>query len=281
MLKRLARSFVPRSVWTRLQGWRTRRLLATYPRRIVRHRYGDVELAVELADPLGEGWYDHDWVVPPELTLLRGHGLRPGARVFDLGAHQGVVALMLAEAVGPGGQVVAVEPNPHNAAQCARNRELNAKPWVEVVQAAVTAEEGTLRLNEGLNAQAASIGTYGRVIEVAGVTIDALAARFGSPDVLFIDVEGYEVQALRGASRTLAERPDCFVEVHAGCGLEGAGGRVDDILTCFPTTTYELWAYSEGDASVQPFPQFPPGRLRKRFFLVALPRAVAEFRSRG
>jgi hypothetical protein len=179
MLKSLGRKFVPRSVWTRLQGWRLRRILAAYPRRIVHHRYGGVELAVELADPLGEGWYDHDWDVLPEVRLLRQRGLRPGARVFDLGAHQAVVALVLAEAVGPSGQVVAVEPNPHNVRQCFRNRELNAKSWVEVVQAAVSAEDGTLLFNEGLNGAAASVAAYGGVIEVPAVTIDSLTARFG------------------------------------------------------------------------------------------------------
>jgi FkbM family methyltransferase len=251
-------------------------MLDTYPRHIVRHRYGEVQLAVELADPLGEGWYDHDWQVPPELRLLRERGLRAGARVFDLGAHQGVVALMLAEAVGPGGQVVAVEPNPHNAAQCIRNRELNAKPWVEVVQAAVAGEQGTLLLNGGLNAQAAALGDYAGVTEVPAVTVDALTEQFGPPDVLFIDVEGFEVQALRGAGQTLANRPDCFVEVHAGCGLERSGGRVEDIVACFPTAIYELWASSEGDGSMQPLPRFPADRLRTRFFLLGLKRTAAE-----
>jgi hypothetical protein len=41
-----------------LQAWRLRRLVAAYPRRVVRHRYGDAEPAVELADPLAEAWYD-------------------------------------------------------------------------------------------------------------------------------------------------------------------------------------------------------------------------------
>jgi len=270
MLKRLARKILPRSLWTRLQGWQMRRTLAAYPRRVVRHHYGGIELAVELADPLGAGWYDHDWEVLPEWRLLIQHGLRPGARVFDLGAHQGVVALVLAEAVGPRGQVVAVEPNPHNVRQCFRNRELNAMPWIEVVQAAVAAEEGTLLFNQGLNGAAANISTYGGVMDVPAVTIDSLSKRFGLPNVLYIDVEGYEVQALRGASRTLAEQPDCFVEIHVGRGLEAVGGSVDEVLAFFPTTTYELWAYSEGDTSIQPFAQFPSERLRERFFLLAL-----------
>lgn len=39
---------------------------------------------------------------------------RPGALVWDIGAHKGYTALALARAVGPEGQVVAVEPAPDN-----------------------------------------------------------------------------------------------------------------------------------------------------------------------
>jgi 16S rRNA G1207 methylase RsmC len=103
--------------------------MLNFDRRVVRHRYIGANLAVEIADPTGAGWYDYDWVdFEPRLDLLRRYGLRPGARVFDLGAHQGVVGLVLGHHVGAGGQVVLIEPDPHNFAQCRRNAELNAMP---------------------------------------------------------------------------------------------------------------------------------------------------------
>jgi len=40
------------------------------------------------------------------------------------------------------------------------------------------------------------------------------------PNVLFIDIEGYEIPALLGATETFCTTPDSFVEVHAGVGLE-------------------------------------------------------------
>src|SRR5437868_6156695 len=116
MIKPLVKKVVPPWLWTRLRLLRLRRRLAGYRPRRVRHTYGGTPLEIELADPLGAAWYDRDWPALPEIELLSRHRLRPGARVFDLGAHQGVVALMLAQAVGPDGQVVAVEASPHNVA---------------------------------------------------------------------------------------------------------------------------------------------------------------------
>jgi FkbM family methyltransferase len=275
MLKRLVRRMSPAPLWELLQRLRLRWMLETYPRRIVRHRYGGVELAVQLADPLGEGWYDHDWPVLSEIDLLRRHRLRPGARVFDLGAHQGVVALMLASVVGPTGQVVAVEANGHNAGLCVRNRELNAMPWVEVVPAAVAAEEGTLRFNRGLNGQVAEAGAFGGTVTVPSVTADGLAARYGQPDVVFVDVEGFECQVFRGARGVWSARPDWFVEVHAGCGLEAAGGSVEEVLNWFPPAEYEQWVHTEGDPRPVPRDEALPERLAGRFFLTAVKRGTA------
>jgi FkbM family methyltransferase len=275
MLKRLVRRVTPAPLWELLQRLRLRWMLETYPRRVVRHCYGGVELAVQLADPLGEGWYDHDWQALPEIDLLRRHRLRPGARVFDFGAHQGVVALMLASVVGPTGRVVAVEANSHNSGLCVRNRELNAMPWLEVVPAAVAAEEGTLRFNRGLNGQVAGAGAFGGAVTVPAVTADGLAARYGQPDVVFVDVEGFECQVLRGARGVWSARPDWFVEVHAGCGLEAAGGSVDEVLSWFPPAEYDQWVHTEDDPRPVPRDETPPERLARRFFLTAVKRGAA------
>src|SRR5262245_32903595 len=120
----ILRRILPRPIWTRLRTMRARRRLNAYPRRVVRHEYGGFPFEVVITDPVGADWYDHDVPLPPEVPLLRRGRLRTGARVFDLGAHQGVVALILARIVGAGGQVVAVEAMAHNARCAEENRAL-------------------------------------------------------------------------------------------------------------------------------------------------------------
>lgn len=259
-LKTQIKQILSLRLWAKLRLLRQYYMLQRYPRRSTRHIYGAVPLTVFLADPLAEGWYDRDWPELPEIALLAQHNLKLGARVFDLGAHQAVVALMLAHRVEPSGMVVAVEANAHNVAIANKNPELNHAENLRIVHAAVADASGSLVFNRGLDGQVDSgTGEWGRTV-VDALTIDDLTR-----------VEGYESKALAGASESLSGRPDCFVEVHVGCGLEQFGGSVETVLSYFPTDDYELLIRPEKDTEFVPLCAGSP-ILEDRFFLVALAR---------
>jgi FkbM family methyltransferase len=268
-IKRLLMDMMPRALAGRLRAWRVRQLIRSYPAHVVEHVYGTGLLRVWLPDPLAAGWYDRDWPDLPEIACLRSFGLRAAARVFDIGAHQGVVAAMLAREVGESGKVIAVEANPHNAIAAIKNRDLNGMKQIEVLQAAVSDRVGTLVFNEGLNGQIDDGSRAGGCISVDTITIDGLADRFGAPDVLFVDIEGAECLALAGAPRVLASSADWFVEVHVGHGLEKLNGSVEQVLAYFPTNRFSLLARAENDLEFRPFTLNDP-LLRDRFFLLAL-----------
>ena len=215
IIKKLSFQVLPPSVAGNLRTWRVHQLVRSYQTRIIERTYGSGTLRVLLADPLGEGWYDHDWTDLPEITALRKTRLLPGARVFDIGAHQGIVALMLAREVGASGLVVAVEPNPHNASVAEENRKLNGVAQVDIVQAAVSDQQGSVVFNAGLNGQLDDGSGAGGQLSVESVTIDSLADRFGLPDVVFMDVEGAEYDVLLGAQETIRRcRPKLLIELH-------------------------------------------------------------------
>ncbi len=225
---------------TALRRLRLRWTLATFPRRVVGHVYAGFPLRIQIADPLAGGWYDRDWLEPPAIELLRRHRLREGALVFNIGAHQGVIALILAKVVGSPGRVVAVEAMDFNAAAADRNRALNDVPQLTIVHAAVGECNGRMLFSPGLNAAIDPAPSAWGKMAVDAMTIDELSRRYGPPDVLFIDIEGFECRALRGATGTLARRPDCAVEVHIGCGLETFGGSLEELIGFFPPEAFTL-----------------------------------------
>lgn len=261
--------------WLRLQWMRLQR--KTFPIRVVEHTYGGVPLKVTLGDPVGQDWYDHSWETLPEIELLKHYRLQEGSNVFDLGAHQGVVAMMLAQAVGPSGRVLAVEANPFNASLAERNKNLNQVSQLRILNVAVSDSPGALVFNEDSNGQVDSTGSFGR-IEVSSRTIDSLADEYGLPQVIFLDVEGFECQALRGASKALASRPDCFIEVHVNTGLEKLGGTIAQLISYFPEEAYDY--YVKGSANPHAAFQKVEAKffsqdhelLKSRFFLVTVAR---------
>jgi len=70
-------------------------------------------------------------------TVLAGLAPRPGERTVDLYAGVGLFSLRLAEAVGPSGQVIAVERDRRSAADAVYNTA--HMPWVQVRVEPVTA----------------------------------------------------------------------------------------------------------------------------------------------
>ncbi len=263
-IRRWVRPWIPDTLagipWAVLERFR----VAAFRSRVVTHRYCGHALSLYINDPTARDWYDRDWLEIPELEALRRTALRPGGVVFNIGAHQGVYALIFAADVGTRGKVVAVEAHPHNVAVARRNRELNEAKALEIVHAAAMDRSGTVHFSSRFNGQIQHSGG----MQVPAITVDALSERHGIPDLLFIDVEGAECLVLRGATKTLQRGPDCFVEVHVGMGLESLGGSIGEVLSFFPPSQYEVRISGESPRSFRP-PELDDPLFRDRFFLLA------------
>ena len=265
LLRNLIKKWLPSGMVHAIQQWLLSRSVAEFKSHIARHRYGIHELSVCIGDNLAQGWYDHDWAQPEEITLLKQWSLKPGALVFDLGAHQGVVAMLLAVECSPGGRVVAVEGSSHNVLMARKNAGLNHVESIQILHAVVGEEHGgEICFSSTLNGHVRNDGVGERVPQVS---IDGLAAQYGMPDVVFVDIEGYECQALAGAQTVLKRGADFFVEVHVGAGLE-ENGTVEQVFGSFPSSRY-LLQVSAGEE--MPFSLWNEGDALpdRKFFLVA------------
>ena len=134
--------------------------------------------------------------------------------VLDVGAHTGTYALAARAAFGPRAQIHCFEPNP--ALFEFLQPRLEHDPGIACHEAALSSESGSapLFLDRTGSSRASliedSFDVTGRAIvhthEVSVTTLDGFAGDAGISyiDVLKLDVEGHELEVLRGAGELLA-----------------------------------------------------------------------------
>jgi FkbM family methyltransferase len=168
---------------------------------------------------------------PPDLPemLVWRHVLRNGGLFVDVGANVGTYTLWAAEL---GAEVIALEPAPDTFALLRENIALNGYP-VTAVQVAAGERCGTARFTAGLDA-GNSLDPDGPV-PADLVTIDSL---IGERHVtgMKIDVEGFEIDVLRGCHRALTAHRIGLIQLEwnqASALALGTDRRpVAELLTC-------------------------------------------------
>ncbi|MCW5748610.1 MAG: FkbM family methyltransferase, partial [Alphaproteobacteria bacterium] len=132
------------------------------------------------------------------------HLLRPHDLFVDVGANVGVYTILAAAAAGA--DVVCFEPQDAAFTALQKNIALNkVQARVQALKAAAAAADGSLWLGppRGPETKVATAGDE-RHVEIQAVTLDgALAGRI--PRLIKIDVEGYEIEVLKGAPMILAD----------------------------------------------------------------------------
>lgn len=166
---------------------------------------------------------------PDEYRAFR-EAVRPGMTALDVGANVGGYALLLGQWVGTGGAVHAFEPAPTAYDGLVRHVALNdLEGVVHPVRLAAGARSSVTPMlvashgDSRLAAQSGSgqIGAGNRgpaTIDVVVTTIDEYCEQFAlEPGFIKIDVEGTELDVLRGARETIRRcrsRLALFVEMH-------------------------------------------------------------------
>jgi FkbM family methyltransferase len=180
------------------------------------------------------------------MTLLQY--CRPGMTVVDVGAHIGLFTLPMANAVGPAGHIHAIEPDPINHAKLLRHLRMNpAITWVTVHNVAISHTRETLHLSSPLrHNRAPRVSDTGEQVEA--LALDDLGI---TPDLVKIDIEGYEARALAGATKTLADRPPMLVEVSEPL-LQEAGSSAAQLLAALRALGYRVVDLETGQPAQTP-----------------------------
>jgi FkbM family methyltransferase len=225
---------------------------------------------------------------PASMVLLQSRGFRP-ATFIDVGAAEGAFFLGRRElGVFPGARHFFVDAMRENEAVY---RRLGERFGTGYEIAAVSGAEGlaTMQIDPGFyDTQPAGPGfepKYDERREVPMTTLDSLVARHGlaAPFALKLDVQGAELDALRGATRAL-EQSIC---VTAEIRLFGQRDTLVDLLAFMKAAGWSLFDITDlghspaSHSLVECYTTFIPARLDFRGGEPwALPEQLADIRER-
>jgi FkbM family methyltransferase len=154
------------------------------------------------------------------LTQFLARQVKAGMRVIDIGANFGYFTLLLGDAVGTSGCVIAVEPNPETAGLLRETVLLNGHAArTRIVDKALSDATGTAWLfspdSEPKNATLVGRPNMpgGRTFDIPTVALDDIALEGPRVDLVKIDAEGAEVSIVQGMRRLIErDRPMIVLE---------------------------------------------------------------------
>jgi FkbM family methyltransferase len=188
------------------------------------------------------GWYEKQYLIAWENMV------RPDSVVVDAGANAGYYSIAAA-AKAKGGKIYSFEPAEPAWNQLLRNIEINHFQHVSANRLALGNRQGneTLYLsstaNSGMSALQPPENFEGETANIEMTTLDHWLSKNSITrlDLVKIDIEGAELQALKGMQETLLRfKPVLFIEVCSEL-LKRSGSSVEELYTFLQINGYEAW----------------------------------------
>lgn len=175
-----------------------------------------------------------------------------GATVIDAGANVGALAVPMARHVGSEGRVMAFEPQPLIFRCLKDNAAHNNLPQLLPLPFGLGAEDGIIEAALPDYEQQSSFASFSLLQGGTGLRarIVRLDDVFTAPSLSFIkmDIEGMELQALKGATRTISQhRPVIYIE-------NDKDDKSAALISWFLESGYRLWWHTT--------PMFNPDNVR-------------------
>lgn len=218
----------------------------------------------------------YDW---DEMAFLERY-LRPGDGFLDIGANIGTYSLLAASLIGPTGRIEAFEPLPDAAARVQENFDLNHLHQATLHQVAVSDEAGEVGfLDFDVSSSIAhDPERFGpATITVRQERIDALVEGPGFMAAK-LDVEGVELQALRGAQALIdAKNPPVWQIELLEHQLKKFGTSIDEVVGWLADAGYSPAWYDAATNALE-FDEAVVRRRGNAWFIADDHRALVEER---
>lgn len=178
-----------------------------------------------------------------------------GLVIYDVGAYHGILTLSFALR---GAQVIAYEPNEANQARLIENIRLNHLTNVQVRKLGVGSQPGSGTLQYapqmagGGSLDPKAVAPISQPVDLTTLDHDIADHALLPPDLIKIDIEGWELEALEGARATLdAYHPALFLEMH-GETMGEKKRKAGEIIAFLRNAGYTDIRHVESGAAIRP-----------------------------
>lgn len=201
----------------------------------------------DLLRQAGGSWFDFEGLIRDIYVAC----LKPGDWVVDAGAHKGTHTFQMAQAVAPGGRVIAIEAVPALVEQL-KNCCHHLLPLVDFHACGLSHTDGTANFYfapevpglSGLRNRQVLAAHRVEKLTIPITTLDRLCAD-AAGDIRFvkIDVEGGEYDALRGGTLMIKRHQPVVVFEHSTTSPAEFGYSLPELLGLWSALGYRLYDF--------------------------------------
>ena len=136
--------------------------------------------------------------------------------VYDVGANVGFYTLLASVVTGDNGKVFSFEPVPRNINYLKQHIKINTLANVSVIEKAVSDKIQKLNFSLSINPSMGHLSEEGEIV-VETITLNEFIKQGNPlPDIIKMDIEGAEYDALVGAKELLKiKKPIIFLATHS------------------------------------------------------------------
>ena len=216
-------------------------------REFIKNKFFGDEFTILNADSTTNFWYGKEWNNNnrSEFNILLKQNIKKDSLIFNIGAHQGIVSLLLNKKINKEGKIIAVEINKKNVKAINKNFELNDIKNFQIENLAIHEFNNTIRFKNKSNSRISKFG----LSKINTINIEKLINIYGLPSLIYLDVEGSECLALRGAKKFLSKIKYFFIEVHSSEDILRIGGTKSELFEILKSYFWIYYVLKEGDSN--------------------------------
>ncbi|MDF1672247.1 MAG: FkbM family methyltransferase [Vicingaceae bacterium] len=192
-----------------------------------------INFSLDISDIMA--WYIYfDFKEPAKEKLYSL--IKNSNTVIDIGANIGETSLNFAKLVGDKGKIYSFEPDPINYKSLEYNLSLNNFKNISLNNLGLGNQAGTFKIhtydnnNKGMNRIVSNNSEVENYREISVTTLNDYVKKqsINKIDVIKIDVEGFELNVLKGAKDVLKQfSPDLFIELDESNLIEQGSSAIE------------------------------------------------------